>query len=81
MPEIPFQPRKVRYPSTVQEMFWLCEQMEEAEASGEEKPFEVLLSTAFVHDLAFRILRLENSILNLVGDANDDTDDVEFPFS
>ena len=80
MPEF-FQPKKVRYPSTVQEMFWLCEQMEEAELAGEEKPFEVLLSTAFVHDLAFRVLRLENSILNLVGDANDDTDDVGVPFS
>jgi hypothetical protein len=26
-------------------------------------------------------LRLENALLNLVGDANGDTDDVEFPFS
>ena len=81
MPEMPFQPRKVRYPSSVQEMFWLCEQLKEAEASGEEAPFEVLMSSAFVHDVAFRILRLENALLNLVGDANDDTDDVESPFS
>ena len=81
MPEMPFQPRKTRYPSTVQEMFWLCEQMKEAEASGEEAPFDVLLSSAFVHDVAFRILRLENALLNLVGDANDDTDDVGFPFN
>lgn len=81
MPEMPFQPRKVRYPSSVQEMFWLCEQLKEAEASGEDPPFEVLMSSAFVHDVAFRILRLENALLNLVGDANGDTDDVESPFS
>ena len=81
MHEMPFQPKKIRYPSTVQEMFWLCEQIEEAKLAGEEAPFEVLLSSSFVYDVAFRILRLENALLNLVGDANDDTDDVGFPFN
>lgn len=79
MNDDPYQPKKVRYPSTVQEMFWLCEQMKEAEADGEDAPFEVLLSSAFVHDAVFRILRLENAVLNLVGDANDDDPDIWLP--
>lgn len=52
-------------PKTVEELLEVCGMAQEFERAGEEVPFWIVPTTQLMHDLARRLVRLEDAISRL----------------